>query len=89
MFAYGNLQLKHSLNMVQYLFFSEVLAHLEKVRDEREIAKAETDKAEKEKRRRKAEKKAEGGESDQSADSIIEDVIEMIKDKKKEVSHKI
>ena len=75
--------------MVQYLFFSEVLAHLEKVRDEREIAKAETDKAEKEKRRRKAEKKAEGGESDQSADSIIEDVIEMIKDKKKEVSHKI
>jgi len=62
----------------------EVLGHLEQVREERAEAKAEANRVEKEKRRVKAERrKNAGADSDQSADSIIEDVIELIKDGRK------
>merc|ERR1719474_1419044 len=59
----------------------EVLGHLTKVREEQE--KAENEKKEEELRAReeRKRKKEQGNDSDKSADSIVEEVIEMIRDK--------
>ena len=59
----------------------EVLGHLNKVREEQE--KAENEKKEEELRAReeRKRKKEQGHESDKSADSIVDEVIEMIRDK--------
>ena len=66
----------------------EVAGHLTKVKGEREAEAEQSRKAEAERQRAKAERRQKrkeqggGNESDQSADSIIEDVIEIIKGNK-------
>ena len=59
----------------------EVLGHLNKVRDEKEKADNEKREVEKKAREERKRRKEEGNDSDKSADSIVEEVIEMIKEK--------
>jgi len=58
----------------------EVLGHLNKVRDEKEKADIEKKESEKKAREERKRRKEEGNDSDKSADSIVEEVIEMIKE---------
>lgn len=59
----------------------EVLGHINKVREEKEKADNEKREVEKRAREDKRKRREEGNDSDRSADSIVEEVIEMIKDK--------
>ena len=59
----------------------EVLGHIKKVREEKEKADIEKKEVEMKAREDKRKRKVDGNESDRSADSIVEEVIEMIKEK--------
>merc|ERR1712240_402683 len=59
----------------------EVSGHINKVREEKEKADNEKREVEKKAREDKRKRREEGNDSDRSADSIVEEVIEMIKDK--------
>ena len=58
----------------------EVLGHINQVREEKEKAESEKREVERKAREERKRRKDEGNDSDRSADSIVEEVIEMIKD---------